>query len=166
MVFVLASALAIIAVLAVPQVAGPLRAQSAWLPWIAVAMASIVPLTFLYWYSCSFVEVRRGHLCLRSIRSRQIVDLRTLVSAEVYARGRGASKGKPQQLSLWMEDEAGRELHLPLNSWQDEQLLMARVLRATVDRKVRIDGEPALVERFAGLLESYKSWDRQQRMAA
>ena len=51
---------------------------------------------------------------------------------------------------------------LPLNSWRDEDLLMARLLRATVDCRVRIEGEPHLVQRFSGLLDTYKSWDRQQ----
>jgi hypothetical protein len=42
---------------------------------------------------------------------------------------------------------------------------MARLLRATVERKVRIEGDPMLVRRFSGLLNSYKSWELQQAAA-
>ncbi|MCW2956429.1 MAG: hypothetical protein JWO69_1298 [Thermoleophilia bacterium] len=163
--FTIAAAAAIIGVLAVPQIAGPLQAQSPLLPWITVGVVAIVPISFLYWYLNSYAEIRRGQLRLRSIRSRQHVELRKLVSAEVYSRSRGTSKRNDYQLSLWLEDAEGRVVHLPLNSWRDEDLLVARVLRATVDRKVRIDGEPELVERFSGLLNTYKSWDRQQAAA-
>jgi hypothetical protein len=68
-------------------------------------------------------------------------------------------------LILRLEDEAGRDLYLPLGAWRDEDLLMARVLRATVDRRVRIEGDPHLVKRFSGVLETYKSWNRQQAAA-
>ena len=45
-------------------------------------------------------------------------------------------------LPFVLEDEAGNEVWVPLNSWRDEDLLMARLLRATVERRVKIEGDP------------------------
>ena len=155
------SAMLFIAVIAVHQVAGFLAAQMAMLPFITACVAALGTIAFLIWYFLSFAHVRRGELRVRSLTTKQLVDLRKLVSAEVYGRGRSSNKRGKFRLLLHLEDSDGRQLWLPLNSWQDEDLLMARVLRATVDCKVRIEGDPMLVRRLSGLLETYKSWDRQ-----
>lgn len=154
-----------LAILFVPSTAGFLREQLTSLPWITLGVAGFVLLSVCSWFALSFAEVRRGQLRVRSVRSRQRVDLRALKIAEVHAKSAGGSRRAAFQLMMRLEDTDGRELWLPLNVWRDEDLLMARVLRATVDRRVRIDGDPLVVRRFSGLLNSYKSWDRQQAAA-
>jgi hypothetical protein len=155
------SALLFIAVVAVHRFSGFLATQLAPLPLIAACVAALGPIAFMVWYLLSYAHVRQGKLRVRSLTTRQLVDLRRLVAAEVYARGRTTGTRGTHSLMLHLEDADGRQLWLPLNTWQDEDLLMARVLRATIDCKVRIDGDPMLTRRLSGLLESYKSWDRQ-----
>ncbi|MBC7462092.1 MAG: hypothetical protein H7287_12075 [Thermoleophilia bacterium] len=161
MAIVVFSAMLFIAVIAVHQFAGFLAAQMSLLPLITACVAALGPVAFLVWYFMSFAHVRRGGLRVRSLTTKQVVDLRKLVSAEVYERGRSSNKHGKFRLLLHLEDSDGRQLWLPLNAWQDEDLLMARVLRATVDCKVRIEGDPVPVRRLSGLLQTYKSWDRQ-----
>ncbi len=160
------SIVALIAVLWVPKVKPLLASQIDMLPMLVLGVSIALPLAFLAWYSLSYAAVRRNMLTVRSITSRHRVDLRKLVMAEVSAKARSGSKRRAFALILRLEDDKGRMVFLPLNTWRDEDLLMARVLRATVDRKVRIEGDPMLVRRFSGLLDSYKSWDRQQKLAA
>lgn len=135
--------------------------------WIIIAVTAIPPLLLFAVYMMSFAELQRGSLRCRNLRRSQKVRLRRLVEAEIYDRsGRSNARGrKARKLVLRLRDSRGGELWLPLDSWNDEDLLMAVVLRATVDCKVRIEGEPDVVHRFSGLLDSYKSWDRQQAAA-
>jgi len=116
-----------------------------------------------YW---TYADVSRGQLHVRSVTKTQRVELRRLAGVEVLAKHGSSAKRKQFELLLLLTDVDGRRVVLPLNQWRDEDLLMARVLRATVDRKVRIEGDPLLVKRFAKLLETYKSWDRQLAPAA
>ncbi|MCW2927867.1 MAG: hypothetical protein JWM86_1835 [Thermoleophilia bacterium] len=167
---------ALVAVLWVPRVAPTLSKQIPMLPWLIIGVALALPLAFGVWYLMSYVEVRRNVLAIRSLLTVHAVDLRLLVGAEVFGKGNidagtpsgtsGESGGRKRfELVLRLEDAEQRVLWLPLNAWRDEDLLMARVLRATVERRVRIEGDPMLVRRFSGLLDSYKSWDRQQAAA-
>jgi hypothetical protein len=149
------------------------------LPKLVIAVCALLPFAFLGWYLFSFADVRRTTLTVRSLFHASRLDLRTLVKAEVFAKptptimsflmGQGGmgvtEKQRRHELMLLLTDEEGRQVLLPLNAWRGEELLMARVLRATVERRVRIDGEPLLVRRFSGLLDSYRSWDRQQAAA-
>lgn len=153
--------------------------QVAFLPMVVIGVCAFLPLAFVAWYVFSFADVRRTRLTVRSTFSASRVDLKALVAAEVYAKpsptvmqylmgqgGFGVSKhARRHELMILLTDEAGAQVLLPLNAWRSEDLLMARVLRATVERRVRIDGEPLLVRRFSGLLDSYRSWDRQQAAA-
>jgi hypothetical protein len=161
LVIVVLSAVLLIAVLTVRQVSGFLSSQMHALPLITACVAALGPVLFLSWYCLSYAHIRRGQLRVRSLMTRQLIDLRSLVAAEVHSRNRSNGKRGNFALLLHLEDSEGRQLWLPLNTWQDEDLLMARVLRATVDCKVRIEGDPMLVRRLSGLIESYKSWDRQ-----
>jgi len=165
-VIVAISLIALIAVLWVPKVKPMLAAQLSMLPAIVLTISILLPVAFGAWYLLSFASVRRNVLTVRSMTSRHRVDMRSLVAVEVHAKARSTSKRKRHALILRLEDASGRQVFLPLNTWRDEDLLMARVLRGTVDSKVRIDGEPLLVKRFSGLLDTYKSWDRQQAAAA
>ncbi len=160
-VIVTISVIAFIAVMWVPKVKPWLAAQIDILPWLVIGLAATIVVAFFAWYVLSYASVRRSVLTVRSMTSKHRVNMRSLVAAEVYPKGR-----KRFSLILRLEDTSGRQVFLPLNTWRDEDLLMARVLRATVDSKVRIEGEPLLVKRFSGLLDTYKSWDRQQADAA
>lgn len=147
-------------------VAGVARAWEAlagqiwYLPWMVIAVAALVPLTFAVWYAASFVDVRSGHLSLRSTIHVQHVDLRQLVRAEVLG-AETTSRRKKYKLTMLLVDADDNQLMLPLNTWRDEELLMAPVLSATVERQVVIKGGHKLVRRFSGLLEQYKTWERQ-----
>lgn len=175
---VMACAAALVAIWLGPL--GPLlEGQAPLLPKLVIAVAVLIPVTFAAWYLFSYADVRRHRLTVRSTLSASRVDLRLLVAAEVFDKpsptimswvmGQGgfgvSTRRRQHELMLLLTDEDGRQVLLPLNAWRDEDLLMARVLRATVERRVRIDGEPMLVRRFSGLLDSYKSWDRQQAAA-
>lgn len=152
-VIVLVCAVTVIAVITMNQVSSFLREQLELLPTITIIIASLGPVLFLCWYLSSYADVRRARLTVRWFWRVQRLDLRRLVHAEVLPAGRG-------KLVMLLEDQRGAQVWLPLSAWRDEDLLMARVLRATVDCKVRIDGDPFVVKRFAGVLDSYKSWDR------
>lgn len=158
-----ASLIGLVALLVVPATTEFLADQRPSLPLIAMGLTALAPLVFLAWYAFSFAEVRHGGFFIRTLTGRgPIVDLRTLAVADVHAKARSGSKRRRFELILRLEDEAGNEAWVPLNAWRDEDLLMARLLRATVERRVKIGGEPLLVRRFSGLLDTYKSWDRQQ----
>ncbi|MCW2925328.1 MAG: hypothetical protein JWM98_2732 [Thermoleophilia bacterium] len=159
------SVIALIAVLWVPSVKPLLKAQIPMLPMLVMGTSMLLTFAFSAWYVLSYAQVRRNVLTVRSITSKHRVDLKRLDVAEVIPKARSGSGRKKFELILRLEDEQGRQVFLPLNNWRDEDLLMARVLRATVDRKVRIEGDPMLVRRFSGLLDTYKSWDRQQAAA-
>jgi hypothetical protein len=160
-----ACVIALVALLAIPAATSFLSEQLGALPWIVMGVAAIAPAVFLAWYALTFADVRGGRFRVRSLFGGQVADLRRLVAADVHAKDTSSSRRNRYQLVLRLEDEDGREVWLPLNSWRDEDLLMARVLRATVERRVRIEGDPMLVRRFSGLLDTYKSWDRQQAAA-
>ena len=161
-----ASLIGLVALLVVPAVKSFLEDQMNSLPLIAMAIAALAPIVFLAWYAFSFAEVRHGGFFIRTLSGRgPIVDLKSLAVADVHAKSGSGSKRNRFELILRLEDEAGNEVWVPLNSWRDEDLLMARLLRATVERRVKIGGEPMLVRRFSGLLDTYKSWDRQQAAA-
>ena len=160
------SVIGLVAMLVVPDVKRFLADQLRALPLVAMGLAALAPLAFAAWYTFSFAEVRHSRFRVCALFGRGSgVDLRRLVAADVHAKGRGTGKRQRHELILRLEDEFGREVWVPLNSWRDEDLLMARLLRATVERKVRIEGDPNLVKRFSGLLDTYKSWDRQQAAA-
>ena len=144
----------IISVLAFPSVPAFLREQASLLPLATLLVASLGPVLFLTWYLSCYADVRRAKLTVRWFWRVQRVDLRRLEYAEVLPAGRG-------KLVMLLEDSRGAQTWLPLAAWRDEDLLMARVLRATVDCRIKIDGDPFVVKRFAGVLDSYKSWDRQ-----
>jgi hypothetical protein len=159
---------------------GPLLERtSPALPRLVIAVCALLPLAFLGWYLFSYADVRRHRLTVRSMFHASRLDLRQLATAEVFAKptptvlaflmGQGGmgvtEKQRRHELMLLLTDEDGARVLLPLNAWRSEDLLMARVLRATVERRVRIDGEPLLVRRFQGLLDSYRSWDHQQAAA-
>jgi hypothetical protein len=158
--------LSILAMVAVPQVKDALGEQLGALPWLVLGVAIAAPTAFLFWYALTWSEVRNGRFRIRSMRGGHLVDLRRLAAVDVYPRTTSSSKRRRHDLVLRLEDELGGQAWLPLNVWRDEDLLMARVLRATVERRVAIEGDPLLVKRFTGLLETYKSWDRQQGRAA
>ncbi len=161
-----ASLIGLVALLIVPAVKEFLADQMSSLPLIAVLVTALAPVVLIAWYAFSFAEVRHGGFYIRTLTGRgPIVDLRTLTVANVHAKSRSGSKRQRFDLILRLEDEAGNAVWVPLNSWRDEDLLMARLLRATVERKVKIEGDPMLVRRFSGLLDTYKSWDRQQAAA-
>lgn len=161
-----ASLIGLVALLVVPAATDFLADQRKSVPLIAMAMTALAPLVLVAWYLFSFAEVRHGGFYIRTLTGRgPIVDLKTLALADVHAKTRSRSKHQRFELILRLEDEAGNEAWVPLNSWRDEDLLMARLLRATVERRVKIGGDPMLVRRFSGLLETYKSWDRQQAAA-
>lgn len=157
--------LTLIALVAFPPIKRILDQQLGMLPWVVVVVAILAPLAFLCWYMFTFAEVRRGRFRMRSMGGSSRVDLRRLATVEVFAKSGSTSKRRRHELILRLEDEHGQQAWLPLNVWGDEDLLMARLLRATVERKVKIEGEPVLVRRFSSLLASYKSWDRQQAAA-
>ncbi|MCW2949146.1 MAG: hypothetical protein JWN41_159 [Thermoleophilia bacterium] len=161
MTIVVLSTVLLLAVLVVHRLSNFLAQQFSALPMITACVAGLGPLAFVVWYLLSYAHVHQGKLRVRSIMTKQMIDLRKLVGAEVYNRGRGNGNRGKFHLMLHLEDDDGRQLWLPLNTWRDEDLLMARVLRATVDCKVRIEGDPLLVRRLSGLLQTYKSWDRQ-----
>lgn len=142
-----------------------LRAQLPALPLVVLCTAIAVPLLCAAWYLLNYADVRRGRLRIRSLLRVQSIDLKRLDGVYVYARTASNSKRKAYELLLQITDAHGREAWLPLNVWRDEDLLMARVLRATVDCKVVIEGDPMLVKRFSRLLKTYRSWDRQQAAA-
>lgn len=143
-------------------------------PLALTGLCLLVPVAFLAWYAFSYVDVCRNTLTVRSTFHAARVDLRELSQVEVYAREPGAVARllmggvarRDLDLLLRIEDEQGGRVLLPLNAWRDEELLMARVLRGTVDRRVRIEGDPFVVRRFSGLLYTYKSWERRQQAAA
>lgn len=152
--------------LAVPRVRIMLAEQAWILPYLALGVMIIAPVAFVFWYTLTWVEVRNGRFRIRSLRGGLTVDLRRLVAVDVFPRTASSSKRRRYDLVLRLEDQHGAQAWLPLNVWRDEDLLMARVLRATVERKVTIEGDPLLVRRFSGLLDTYKSWDHQQGRAA
>ena len=160
------SVIGLVAMLVVP-VAQEFRGdQGSGLRYAIYGFAALAPIVFFAWYAFSFAEVKHGRFRVRSLTSSgRVVVLRQLVAADVHAKARSGSKRKRFELILRLEDEAGNEAWVPLNSWRDEDLLMARLLRATVERRVKIEGDPMLVRRFSGLLDTYKSWDRQQAAA-
>ncbi len=161
-----ASLIGLVALLVVPGVKSFLQDQMPALPLIAMCLSALAPVVFLAWYACSFAEVRRGRFRVRSLMGGgTAVDLKSLAVADVHAKSGSGSKRRRFELILRLEDQAGNEVWVPLNSWRDEDLLMARLLRATVERRVKIEGDPMLVRRFSGLLDTYKSWDRQQAAA-
>lgn len=161
-----ASLIGLVALLVVPGAKEFLDDQMKWLSLIAIGVTALAPLVFLAWYAFSFAEVRRGQFRMRSLTSGgSAVDLKRLAVADVHAKTGSGSKRKRFELILRLEDEAGNEVWVPLNAWRDEDLLMARLLRATVERRIKIGGEPMLVRRFSGLLDTYKSWDRRQAAA-
>lgn len=142
-----------------------LREQLDALPMVVLCAAIVLPLLCAAWYALNFADVRRGRLQVRSLFQRQHADLRRLESVYVYSRTASRRKRKAHELLLQVVDADGREVWLPLNVWRDEDLLMARVLRATVECRVPIEGDPLLVKRFSRLLKTYRSWDRQQAVA-
>lgn len=149
-----------------------LAQQAVYLPRMVVAASVVLPVAFLTWYLFSWSEVRGGRLTVRSMLSANSADLRSLTVVEVLAKppGRfsvpGAGESRRRfELMLHLRDDAGRHVLLPLNAWRDEDLLMARILRATVECHVPIEGEPLLVKRFSALLATYRCWDRQQAAA-
>ena len=159
---------------------GPLLERtSEALPRVVIAACVLLPLAFFGWYLFSYADVRRHRLTVRSTLHASRLDLRLLSKAEVFAKptptimsfvlGQGGfgvtEKRRQYELMLLLTDEEGRQVLLPLNAWRGEELLMARVLRATVERRVRIDGDPMLVRRFSRLLDSYRSWDHRQAAA-
>ena len=161
-----ACAITLVCLLAVPVVKHFLERQVGVSNEVMMGVASLAPLVFLLWYALTFAEVRRGRFRVRSLRGGGPgVNLKALAAVDVHAKARSGGKRRQHELILRLEDAAGNEAWLPLNAWRDEDLLMARVLRATVERRVRIEGEPLLVRRFSGLLDTYKSWDRQQAAA-
>lgn len=153
-VIVLVCALTLIAVVTMHRVSSFLSEQMDMLPLITMVIASLGPVLFLTWYLTCFAEVRRTQLTVRWFWRVQRADLRRLEHVEVLPAGR-------KKLVMLLEDARGAQVWLPLSAWSDEDLLMARVLRATVDCRLRIDGDPLIVQRFSGVLDSYKSWDRQ-----
>lgn len=155
-------AFALVALLVIRPVTDFIEDQGGVLKQAVFGVSLFIPLALLFWYLLTYVEVRRGVLRVRTVLSVRRVDLRRLVRVEVHSRTSSSSKRRRFELVLHMEDEDGRELWLPLSSWRDEGLLMARLLRATVERKVRIEGDPLLVRRFGDLLNTYKSWEFQQ----
>lgn len=171
---IVGACIAAVIAMSVGPLGGILAAASPQLPRALTAACVLVPLAFVGWYSFSFVELRGGRLTVRSLLHASRLELRDLAKVEVYAREQGTVARlltggfarREHDLLVRLEDEHGGRVLLPLNSWRDEELLMARVLRATVDRRVRIQGEPLVVRRFTGLLDSYKSWERRQRRAA
>lgn len=142
-----------------------LSSQFPYMPWIVFGVAALVALGSIAWYVLTWAEVKRGVFKVRTVSLARSIDLRELDSVYVYARTASERRGKKHQLLLQLIDVHGTEAWLPLNVWRDEDLLMARILRATIERKVKIDGDPKLVRRFTGLLHSYRSWDRQQAAA-
>ncbi len=161
-----ASLIGLVALLVVPAAKSFLREQWDLLPLVAAGISALAPLVFLVWYALSFAEVKHGRFRVRTFLGGGTgVDLKTLAVADVYAKARSGSKRRQFELILRLEDERGDVVWVPLNAWRDEDLLMARLLRATVDRRVKIEGDPLLVRRFSGLLDTYKSWDRQQAAA-
>ncbi|MEO6867410.1 MAG: hypothetical protein ABI200_05265 [Gaiellales bacterium] len=149
---------ALVAVLWAPHLGRLLSEQIPILPQVVIGVASLIPIAFLCWYMSSYVDINRGVLRVRSVLRLQRVNLRKLSQAEIFGR----RDGKKFKLILFLADAEGRQLFLPLDTWRDEDLIMARVLRATVERRVKIEGEPMLVRGFSRLLDTYKSWDRQQ----
>jgi len=160
------SLFAVLALLIRPQFGAWLNEQFPALNYVVLGVGILLPLVFSFWYFSSYAQVRRGWFTVRSMFGKQHVHLKELAFAEVYPKARSHRKGKAFELILRLEDVDGRQVWLPLNAWRDEDLLMARLLRATVECRVPIGGEPLLVKRFSGLLDSYKSWDRQQAVAA
>lgn len=156
----------LVALITTTQLNEILAEQLAVLPYVALGVSILVPLAFLVWYSFTWVEVRNGRFRIWSLRGGLAVDLRRLHAVDVFPRTASSSKRRRHDLVLRMEDQNGAQAWLPLNVWRDENLLMARVLRATVERKVTIEGDPILVRRFSSLLDTYKSWDRQQGRSA
>lgn len=157
--------LALVAVLVVGPIRAALAAEVPALPWVVFGATLLVPLGFFGWYARNFAEVRQGVLRLGTVGGSRRVDLRRLSSVHVHAKSPSTSSRNLHELLLCLRDASGGELWLPLNAWRDEDLLMARVLRGTVDSRIRIEGEPMLVRRFSGLLDTYKSWDRRQAAA-
>lgn len=151
-------AVMLVAVVTMSRVAQFLGEQVSWLPLATIIVAAAGPVLFFTWYFSCYAEVRRGKLRLRWFWRKQLVSLKRLTYVEVLPRGRGKS------LVMYLEDESGAQAWLPLNSWRDEELLMASVLRATVERRVRIEGETSTVERFGGVLRDYRSYE--SRLAA
>lgn len=165
---VLASALIFGGILLVPQIGRSLERSFELLPWLLLGLTGSVLLTFASWWTVCYAEVERGVLRVSSLRSKRAVNLRLLASAEVHIRGRKKGRGRKQAagyVALRLTDRDGRVVWVPLDVWADENVLLARIMRAAVDRRVRIDGEPNAVGRFTKLRESYKSWDRQQAAA-
>lgn len=161
------STVPLVAVVTVHTVATWLHQNLPIPTWIVLVLTAIPPLLLFAVYMLSFAELQRGTLRCRNLRRSQKVALRRLIEAEIYDRsGKSNARGrKARKLVMRLRDRQGGEVWLPLDSWNDEDLLMAVVLRSTVDCRVRIEGDPDAVLRFSGLLDSYKSWDRQQAAA-
>lgn len=147
---------ALFLVLSVSQVSDFLREQNKYLPMVTLAVSAVGPLLFIIWYATCYADVRRSTLKVQWFWRAQYINLRKLEQCEVLAAGRGTGA-----LVMRLEESDGTQLWLPLLTWRDEDLLMARVLRATVDCRVKIEGDPMLVRRFSRVLASYKSHDRQ-----
>lgn len=160
-----ACVLAMFAVLLVAPVRQALADEVAALPWVVLGATLLAPLASLGWYAATFAEVNNGILRLRTLAGSRRVDLWHLVAVDVHPKTASEAARRRHELLLRLEDEAGRELWLPLKAWRDEELLVARVLRGTVDSRIKVEGDAALVRRFSGLLDTYKSWDRQQAAA-
>jgi hypothetical protein len=160
-----ASVVALVALQLYDPFAKVLREQLPFLPWVVLGAAIALPLLCGSWYALNFADVRRGRLRVRSLLRAQRVDLKQLDGVYVFARTASNRRRKAHQLLLQLTDADGREAWLPLSVWRDEDLLMARVLRATVECRVPIEGDPMLVKRFSRLLKTYRSWDRQQAAA-
>lgn len=160
------SLIGFVALMVIPGAKPFLADQWHRLPLLLLALTALAPVVFVIWYTFSYADVTRGWFRVRTLFGGAVpVDLKSLVAADVHAKARSSSKRRRHELILRLEDEAGREVWVPLNAWRDEDLLMARLLRATVDCRIKIGGDQLLVKRFSGLLDTYKSWDRQQAAA-
>lgn len=161
--FLVSLCLLVIATLVLrPQFGAWLDDQAPMLSMIVMAAASILPSLFFFWYISSFAEIQLQRLRVRSMFGNHSVDLRMITAVDVFPKSTARGKRKQLELIMRLEDINGDEVWLPLNAWRDEDLLVARLLRATVEKRIPIGGEPEHVERFTSLLGRYKSWDRQQ----
>ena len=120
-------------------------------------LAAVVLTAVLAWYALTYVSVDNGKLTMRSMRGRSQVRLRRLDFAELISLG-----GRKGGIVVRLEDMEDGEVYLPLGPWRDEDLLVAIILRATVTRRVKIEGDPEVVEVFTNLKASYRSWEGKQ----
>lgn len=158
--FVVSACLCMLLALTRPIFRSWLDEQVPNLAYMALGVGVLLPLVFSFWYLSSYAQVRHGWFTVRSMLHRQRTNLKALAYAEVYPKARRRGRKNAYDMILRLEDAEGRQVWLPLNSWRDEDLLMARLLRATVECRVTIEGDPLQVKRFGRLLDSYKSWER------